>query len=82
VILKFSTDGKILIIGKLNFASDSISVSGRLYADLSRVSQGEVVVLFLADVPDQARVLTMYGSLKTGFRDVNGNEIPIADSSM
>jgi hypothetical protein len=52
-------------------------VSGRLYADLSRVSQGEVVVLFLADIPDQARVLTMYGSLKMGFRDASGNEIPL-----
>jgi hypothetical protein len=77
VIIKFSTDGKMLIIGKLNFAGDSISVSSRLYADMSRVSQGNVVVLFLADVPDQARLLTMYGSLKTGLRDANGNDVPV-----
>ena len=33
VFLQFSTDGKFLIIGKLNFAADMISISGRLYAD-------------------------------------------------
>ena len=42
VIVKFSTDGKILVVGKLNFAADNISVSGRLYADLSKVSSGDV----------------------------------------
>ena len=36
VTVKLSTDGKFLIIGQLNFAADHISVSGRLYADLSR----------------------------------------------
>ena len=39
VIVKISTDGKFLIIGKLNFAADNISISGRLYADLSKVAQ-------------------------------------------
>ena len=39
IILKISTDGKILIVGKLNFAADNLSVSGRLYADLSKVVQ-------------------------------------------
>ena len=39
VIVKFSTDGKFLIAGKLNFAADNLSVSGRLYADLSKVSR-------------------------------------------
>ena len=34
VIIKISTDGKFLIVGKLNFANDSISISGKLYADL------------------------------------------------
>ena len=75
VVIKFSTDGKILIIGKLNFANDNISVAGRLYADLSRVSQGDVTVLFLADVPEQVQLLTMYGRLKMGFRDATGNEV-------
>jgi hypothetical protein len=75
VTIKFSTDGKFVIIGKLNFASDNISISGRLYADLSRVATGDVVVLFLADVPDQVRLLTVYGKLKMGFRNASGEEV-------
>ena len=39
IIVKISTDGKFLIAGKLNFAADNISISGRLYADLSKVSR-------------------------------------------
>src|SRR2546428_3808388 len=75
VIIKISTDGKFLIVGKLNFANDSISISGKLYADLSNVTSGKVVVLFLADVPDQVRLLTIYGKLKTGFRNASGEEV-------
>jgi hypothetical protein len=54
VIVKISTDGKFLVVGKLNFAADNISVSGRLYADLSRIASGNATVLFLADIPDQS----------------------------
>ncbi len=75
VIVKISTDGKFLIVGKLNFAGDAISISGKLYADLSRVSSGNVTVLFLADVPDQVRLLTVYGKLKMGFRNAAGEEV-------
>src|SRR5439155_14787358 len=74
VTLRISTDGKFLIIGQLNFAHNALSISGRLYADLTKVTQGDTTVLFLADVPDQVRVLTIYGKLKTGFRDASGNE--------
>src|SRR5204862_531752 len=42
VVVKISTDGKILVIGKLNFADGNISISGRLYADLSKVASGDV----------------------------------------
>src|SRR6185369_503515 len=56
VTVKISTDGKILIIGKMNFAADQISISGKLYADLSKISSGNATVLFLADVPDQVRL--------------------------
>jgi hypothetical protein len=77
VILKISTDGKFLIIGKLNFADDSISMSARLYADLSKVTSGGVTVLFLADIPDQVRLLTIYGKLKMGFKDSTGAPIGI-----
>jgi hypothetical protein len=75
VIVKISTDGKFLIIGKLNFADGNISISGKLYADLSKVSNGNVTVLFLADVPDQLRILTIYGKLKMGFRNSSGQEV-------
>ena len=35
VTIKISTDGKFLISGQLNFADNNLSLSGRLYADLS-----------------------------------------------
>ena len=75
VTVKISTDGKFLIAGQLNFAADNISISAKLYADLSKVANGEVAILFLADVPDQVRVLTLYGRLKTGFRNPSGQEV-------
>ena len=75
VIVKISTDGKFLIVGKLNFAADKVSISGRLYADLSKIASGSATVLFLADVPDQVRLLTIYGKLKMGFRNPSGEEI-------
>ncbi len=72
-----STDGKFLITGKLNFAANLLSVSGKLYADLSHIADGNVTVLFLADVPDQVRLLTIDGKLKLGFRDATGAEVAI-----
>ena len=57
-------------------AANKISISGKLYADLSQVTSGNVTVLFLADVPDQVRLLTVYGKLKMGFR--NGDNAPMA----
>jgi hypothetical protein len=75
VIVKISTDGKFLIVGKLNFAADNISISGRLYADLSKIASGSATVLFLADVPDQVRVLTIYGKLKMGFKNASGEDV-------
>ena len=75
VVIKISTDGKFLISGKLNFAADNISLSGKLYADLSKVASGDVTVLFLADIPDQVRLLTIYGRLKMGFRNASGQEV-------
>ena len=40
VTVMISTDGKFMIEGKLNFANNNISISGKLYADLSQVSSG------------------------------------------
>ena len=52
----------------------NISISGRLYADLSKISSGAATVLFLADVPDQLPLYTIYGKLKMGFRNPTTNE--------
>jgi hypothetical protein len=86
VSLIISTDGKILIGGQLNFLGSPtplVSVSGKLYADLSRIDTGNVVVLFLADVPDQVRLLSIDGKLKMGFRNETGQEvaIPVANAT-
>jgi hypothetical protein len=75
VMVKISTDGKFLISGVLNFADNNISLSGKLYADLSNVTSGDVTVLFLADVPDQVRLLTVHGKLKMGFKNASGEEV-------
>ncbi|HEY9249312.1 MAG TPA: hypothetical protein VIO38_09285, partial [Rariglobus sp.] len=77
-----STDGKFLITGKLNFLADQLSVSGKLYADLSNVANGEVTVLFLADLPDQIRLLTVDGKLKMGFRDDTGSEVTLTAANL
>ncbi|MGB0644609.1 MAG: hypothetical protein ACPGQF_07700, partial [Akkermansiaceae bacterium] len=73
--IMISTDGKFLIAAKLNFQEDKLSISAKLYADLSKVADGDVVMLFLADIPDQFRLLTIYGSLKMGFRGSGGEEV-------
>ncbi len=72
-----STDGKFLIRGKLNFAANLLSVSATLYADLSKITDGRVVVLFLADLPDQVRLLTIEGKFKMGFRSADGSEVTL-----
>lgn len=77
VMVKISTDGKFLVTGKLNFADDNISISAKLYANLSKIAAGEATVLFLADIPDQVQLLTIYGKLQMGFRDVHGDPIPV-----
>jgi hypothetical protein len=79
VSVAFSTDGKFAAQGKLNFGQPSptappkLSVSGTLYADLSKVASGAATVLFKANAPDQVQLLTLEGSLKTGFTDDLGN---------
>src|SRR5262249_26213841 len=75
VTVMISTDGKFLIAGKLNFAGNQISISGKLYADLSQVTSGKVTVLFLADIPDQVQLLTIYGKLQMGFANASGDPV-------
>ncbi|SFS22515.1 LEPR-XLL domain-containing protein, partial [Yoonia litorea] len=78
VAIKISTDGKILVIGQLNFAADNLSLSARLYANLSKIAQGEGTILLLVKVPDQLDLLTVKGSLQFGFRDILGEETQFA----
>jgi hypothetical protein len=75
VFIKISTDGKFLVGGQLNFIDNNISISGKLYADLSNAANGDVTVLFLADIPDQVELLSIYGKLKMGFRNAAGDEV-------
>src|SRR5207244_12814055 len=75
MVIKFSTDGKFLAVGKLNFADGLLRISSKLYADLSKISQGAATVLFLADIPDNPRIYTLYGKLKMGFRNAQGDQV-------
>ena len=83
VQIKISTDGKFLIIGKLNFADGALSLSAKLYADLSNIAEGDATVLFLADIPDQFRLLTIHGKFSMGFRNAGGDiiEFDVADET-
>ena len=76
MIVKISTDGKFLIVGKLNFADDNISHERQGSTPTCPGSRaGDVVVLFLADIPDQVRLLTIHGKLKMGFRNPSGEDV-------
>ncbi len=75
VTVEISTDGKFMVAGKLNFAGNKISISGKLYADLSKVASGDVTVLFLANIPDQVQLLTLDGSLKMGFENAQAQQV-------
>ena len=78
-----STDGKMLISGKLNFLFDQVTTTARLYANLGKIAAGEAVVLFLADLPDEipfgfgGPIFTIDGRLQMGFRDASGNVVDL-----
>ena len=70
VTIKISTDGKFLIIGKLNFAADNLlSVSGKLYADLSQVAAAASPCSSSPTSPTRSGCSRIDGKLKMGFRD-------------
>ena len=75
VTVEISTDGKFLIAGQLNFFNNNVSISGKLYVDLSQVTSGSVTVLFLANVPTQVQLLTLYGKLQMGFENAQGEPV-------
>ncbi len=73
--LKISTDGKILLVGQLRFLDGLLTMSAKVYANLSRIAEGSATILFLADIPDDPRVLTLYGKFQMGFRNASGEEV-------
>ncbi len=75
VTVMLSTDGKFLVKGTLFFANNQLSIAGRLYADLSEVAAGHAKILFLADLPDEVRVLSIYGKIEMGFRNSSGQKV-------
>ncbi len=75
VQIKISTDGKFLIVGQLLFLDGLLSMSAKLYANLSRIAEGDLTILFLADIPDDPKILTLYGKFQMGFRSASGEEV-------
>jgi hypothetical protein len=78
--IRISTDGKFLAVGKLNFLGDSLSVSGRLYADISKILEGSGTFLFLATLPDQAQLIEVGGAFSFGFLDPIGVDIVFTET--
>ncbi|MBC8496829.1 MAG: hypothetical protein H8D37_04135, partial [Chloroflexi bacterium] len=83
VVIKISTDGKFLLVGKLNFAADNLSITARMYADVSKIDTGDAAILFLAEIPEQFRFLVVEGKFQMGFNGPDGEpvEIPFAQAA-
>ncbi len=75
VVIEISTDGKFFIDGILNFADNTLSISAKIYADLSNISSGSATILFLADIPDQIQLLTIDGKFRMGFENASGQPV-------
>ena len=74
VIIKISTDGNSSSRASRTSPATT-SVSARTLRDLSKIATGSATVLFLADVPDQVRLLTIYGKLKMASATTMGGEV-------
>lgn len=77
VEVQISTDGKILVIGTLNFLDDNVSISAALYANLSKLLEGKGTFLFLATVPDQVDILEIGGEFSFGFTGPGGEPVTL-----
>ena len=75
VTIMISTDGKFFIKGKLLFGNGAITIAASLYADISKIARGSATVLFLADLPEQARFMVVAGKFQMGFNDPSGNPV-------
>ena len=76
--IQIATDGKFLIRGQLTFCGGILSLSAKLYADLSQIDTGSVTILFLADIPDQFRFLVLKGKFTMGFKGGDGKRMASA----
>ncbi|MEX2495926.1 MAG: hypothetical protein WD448_07555, partial [Woeseia sp.] len=75
VEMQISTDGKFLLRGQLNFFGGLLSMSAKLYIDGSQIASGGFTILFLADIPDQFRFLTLKGKFQMGFTNNDGETV-------
>ena len=76
VDLILSTDGKFLINARAQLADGTVSFGFKLYSDFGTVSQGQLAVLFLADIPDSPKqTLTIRGSLQFLFARLDGQAV-------
>jgi hypothetical protein len=73
--LAVTTEGQILLSGKLIFANGKLTATAKLYADLRQIASGSGALYFLMDVPDEPRVLSIVGTLTFGFVDSQGNAL-------
>ncbi|RLC10571.1 MAG: hypothetical protein DRH43_06050, partial [Deltaproteobacteria bacterium] len=73
--IKISTDGKILMAGKLNFVNGLLSVGAKIYLNVSKILSGEASVLFLFDAPEQFELLTVGGKLEMLFEGPDGDNV-------
>ncbi|MFM7863139.1 MAG: hypothetical protein ACKPHU_02925, partial [Planctomycetaceae bacterium] len=75
VIFKLDTQGRFMAGGKRIFFDGLLTASGKVYADLSQVAQGNAKILMLIDAPDDFRMLTIKGKIETKFLRADGSEV-------
>ena len=83
------TDGKILLNVNAIFGDGAASVNFRLYLDLSKVTNGQVTILFYFEqdvaVPGDPSLtfpeLIIAGGVQMGLTDINGNFVNAGDPS-
>ncbi|MEN9554493.1 MAG: hypothetical protein RLZZ232_779, partial [Planctomycetota bacterium] len=75
VIFKLDTQGRFMAGGKRIFFDGLLTASGKVYADLSQVAQGNAKIMMLIDAPEEFRMLTIKGKIETKFLRADGSEV-------
>jgi len=68
-------------IGPLSVDAPTVSVKSKRYANLSKILDGSATILFLAEVPSNIPVLTIYGGFTMGFVNSDGEEVIFSTGS-